>query len=90
MLHRLPKDIIMNTADDLGNTGPDFQTGLVWPMDFMHLQAIDSGWYFTGQAIAGNEGLHSINDPCWSIPAEGNADMVRSRGGSQCAQSTGE
>ncbi|HSB92343.1 MAG TPA: S8 family serine peptidase, partial [Flavitalea sp.] len=80
----LVKAVIMNTADDVGKPGPDFESGYGAANGLHALQAVDSGWYASGRTTAGEDKNHLIRIPAgvaklkvmltWSDPeAEANA-----------------
>ncbi len=59
----LLKAIMMNTADDLGNFGPDFKTGYGRPNIRRAYDVIASGQYITDSVDAGETNTHVISVP---------------------------
>lgn len=59
----LMRAIIFNTADDIGNPGPDFKTGYGRPNGRKALQVIESNQVFSGSLLHGASNNHSITVP---------------------------
>ncbi|MFU8842992.1 MAG: S8 family serine peptidase [Bacteroidales bacterium] len=59
----LMKAIILNTADDLGNTGPDFRFGFGRINNLRAVQVIEEGRHFTDQITQGVTNTHNIIVP---------------------------
>lgn len=59
----LIKAIVCNTADDRGNTGPDYQYGFGVFNAHRAAKAIDNGTYFSGSVSNGGTNSHSITVP---------------------------
>lgn len=62
----LMRAIIFNTADDIGNPGPDFKTGYGRPNGRKALQVIESNQVFSGSLLHGASNNHSITVPSGS------------------------
>lgn len=59
----LTRAILMNSADDLENPGPDFRTGFGMVNGPAAHQTLDSGWYRTGSIASGETTLSVVNVP---------------------------
>lgn len=59
----LMRAIIFNTADDIGNPGPDFKTGYGRPNARKALQVIESNQVFSGSLLHGASANHNIIVP---------------------------
>jgi hypothetical protein len=59
----LMRAIVFNTADDMGNAGPDFKTGYGRPNARRALQVITNNQVLSGSASQGNSNTHNIVVP---------------------------
>lgn len=59
----LIKSIIMNTSDDLGNSGPDFRFGYGRINGLKAVQALEGNYYVSGSVSQGNTNTHTITVP---------------------------
>lgn len=59
----LMRAIVFNSADDMGNTGPDFKTGYGRPNARRALQIIANNQIFSGTVSNGNANTHQIVVP---------------------------
>jgi len=59
----LLKGIIMNTADDLGNAGPDFRYGYGRINNRRAFDVIENGWYMMDSLATGDSASFSFNIP---------------------------
>lgn len=59
----LMKAIILNTADDLGNVGPDFRFGFGRINNLRAVRVIEEGRHFTDQITQGTTNTHNILIP---------------------------
>lgn len=83
----LIKSILLNSADDVGQKGIDFQSGYGSLNAYHAMQAITNKHYFSGSIQQGQQQTHSLNLPpnayrlritiCWNDPPA-NANDTRS------------
>lgn len=59
----LLRTILMNTADDLGNSGPDFKYGYGKPNARRAYNVIDNSQFLTSSVANGNTNTHNITVP---------------------------
>ncbi|MCC7301190.1 MAG: S8 family serine peptidase [Bacteroidia bacterium] len=59
----LIKAIVMNTADDLGNAGPDYKFGYGRINGLKAAQTLESNYYVSGSVSQGNTNTHTITVP---------------------------
>lgn len=59
----LIKAILMNTADDLGNSGPDFRHGYGRINGLKAVQTLETNYYVSGSVSQGNTNTHTITVP---------------------------
>ena len=59
----LLKAVLMNTADDLENSGPDFKTGYGRPNMRRAYNVLNNLQYLTGNVSNGNSNIHTIAVP---------------------------
>ena len=57
------KCILLNTADDLGNPGPDFKHGWGVVNAYRAVKTIESSNYFNGSITQASSNSHTINIP---------------------------
>lgn len=65
----LIKAILMNTANDYGNVGPDFKFGWGMVNGLRAAMAIEDGRHLTDDITQGNTNTHSISVPAGTIQA---------------------
>lgn len=59
----LIKTLLLNTAEDLGNPGPDYVSGWGRVNAFRALESLKNNWYQSGSIANGATRSHSINIP---------------------------
>ncbi len=59
----LLKCLLLNTADDIGNPGPDFTHGWGEVNAYKAVKTLEQGRYFSGSVSTGNTNTHSITVP---------------------------
>ena len=59
----LMKCILLNSADDIGNPGPDFKHGWGEVNVFKAVKILETGNYILDSISQGNNGMHAINIP---------------------------
>lgn len=59
----LMKGIVLNTADDLGNPGPDFKHGWGSINGFRAYQVIEDSAFYEGSIETGDNNIHTIDVP---------------------------
>ena len=57
------KNILLNSADDIGNPGPDFKNGWGEVNALRAVNIIENNQFFTDNIAQGSNNTHSINIP---------------------------
>ncbi|RMG85398.1 MAG: PKD domain-containing protein [Bacteroidetes bacterium] len=65
----LIKAILLNTANDLGNPGPDFKFGWGHVNAFRAARTLEQNHYFSAEIMPGDTNTHTINIPAGVVQA---------------------